>query len=150
FKTPVTGGNVSFYNQSTQNGKDIPVFPTPTIGMMGIVTDKKFITSLAFQNKGDLIYMIGRAQNDIGSSEYLYAYHKVKLSPSPYFNLDEEFALQAQIKDLIQSDLLQSAHDVSDGGLFITLLEAAMPNNLGFSVETDSDYRKDAYLFGES
>ena len=68
FKTPVTGGNVSFYNQSMQNGKDVPVFPTPTIGMMGIVTDKKFITSLAFQNEGDLIYMIGGAQNDINSS----------------------------------------------------------------------------------
>ncbi|NBG66035.1 phosphoribosylformylglycinamidine synthase subunit PurL [Acidiluteibacter ferrifornacis] len=150
FQTPVTGGNVSFYNQSMQNGVDVPVFPTPTIGMMGIVTDKKFITSLAFQNEGDLIYMIGGAQNDISSSEYLYAYHKVKQSPSPYFNLDEEHALQNQVKTLIQAGMLNSAHDVSDGGLFITLLEAGMPNGFGFSVETDSDYRKDAYLFGES
>lgn len=150
FQTPVTGGNVSFYNQSMQNGVDVPVFPTPTIGMMGIVTDKKFITSLAFQNEGDLIYMIGGAQNDISSSEYLYAYHKVKQSPSPYFNLDEEHALQNQVKTLIQAGMLNSAHDVADGGLFITLLEAGMPNGFGFSVETDSDYRKDAYLFGES
>lgn len=150
FKTPVTGGNVSFYNQSMQNGVDVPVFPTPTIGMMGIVTDKKFITTLAFQNEGDLIYMIGGAQNDISSSEYLYAYHKVKQSPSPYFNLDEEHALQNQVKTLIQAGMLNSAHDVTDGGLFITLLEASMPNGFGFSVETDSDYRKDAYLFGES
>lgn len=150
FKTPVTGGNVSFYNQSMQNGKDVPVFPTPTIGMMGIVTDKKFITSLAFQNEGDLIYLIGGAQNDINSSEYLYSYHKVKQSPSPYFNLDEEHALQNQVKTLIQAGMLNSAHDVADGGLFITLLEASMPNGFGFSVETDSDYRKDAYLFGEA
>lgn len=150
FKTPVTGGNVSFYNQSMQNGVDVPVFPTPTIGMMGIVTDKKFITSLAFQNEGDLIYMIGGAQNDISSSEYLYAYHKVKQSPSPYFNLDEEHALQNQVKTLIQAGMLNSAHDVADGGLFITLLEASMPNGFGFSVETDSDFRKDAYLFGEA
>ena len=150
FKTPVTGGNVSFYNQSMQNGKDVPVFPTPTIGMMGIVTDKKFITSLAFQNEGDLIYMIGGAQNDINSSEYLYSYHKVKQSPSPYFNLDEEHALQNQVNTLIQAGMLNSAHDVADGGLFITLLEAGMPNGFGFSVETDSDFRKDAYLFGEA
>ncbi len=150
FKTPVTGGNVSFYNQSMQNGKDVPVFPTPTIGMMGIVTDKKFITSLAFQNEGDLIYLIGGAQNDINSSEYLYSYHKVKQSPSPYFNLDEEHALQNQVKRLIQAGMLNSAHDVADGGLFITLLEAGMPNGLGFLVETDSDFRKDAYLFGEA
>jgi len=150
FKTPVTGGNVSFYNQSMQNGVDVPVFPTPTIGMMGIVTDKKFITTLAFQNEGDLIYMIGGAQNDISSSEYLYSYHKVKQSPSPYFNLDEEHALQNHVKTLIQAGMLNSAHDVADGGLFITLLEAGMPNGFGFSVETDSDYRKDAYLFGEA
>jgi phosphoribosylformylglycinamidine synthase len=150
FKTPVTGGNVSFYNQSMQNGVDVPVFPTPTIGMMGIITDKKFITSLAFQNEGDLIYMIGGAQNDISSSEYLYSYHKVKQSPSPYFNLEEEYALQGQVKTLIQAGMLNSAHDVADGGLFITLLEAGMPNGFGFSVETDSDYRKDAYLFGEA
>lgn len=133
-----------------QNGKDVPVFPTPTIGMMGIVTDKKFITSLAFQNEGDLIYLIGGAQNDINSSEYLYSYHKVKQSPSPYFNLDEEHALQNQVKRLIQAGMLNSAHDVADGGLFITLLEAGMPNGLGFLVETDSDFRKDAYLFGEA
>ncbi len=150
FQTPVTGGNVSFYNQSMQNGKDVPVFPTPTIGMMGIVSDKKNITTLAFQNEGDLIYLIGGAQNDINSSEYLYAYHKVKQSPSPYFNLDEEHALQNQVKTLIQAGMLNSAHDVADGGLFITLLEAGMPNGFGFSVETDSDFRKDAYLFGEA
>ncbi len=150
FATPVTGGNVSFYNQSMQNGVDVPVFPTPTIGMMGIVEDKKHITSLAFQNEGDLIYMIGAAQNDINSSEYLYAYHKVKQSPSPYFNLDEEYALQNQLKHLIQKGMIQSAHDVADGGLFITLFEAAMPNNLGFEIDTDSDFRKDAYLFGEA
>jgi phosphoribosylformylglycinamidine synthase len=150
FQTPVTGGNVSFYNQSMQNGKDVPVFPTPTIGMMGIVTDKKHITSLAFQNEGDLIYMIGGAQNDINSSEYLYAYHKVKQSPAPYFNLDEEHALQNHVKTLIQAGMLKSAHDVADGGLFITLLESGMPNGFGFSIETDSDFRKDAYLFGEA
>ena len=150
FKTPVTGGNVSFYNQSMQNEKDVPVFPTPTIGMMGIVPDKTKVKTLAFQNEGDRIYLLGEAKNDISSSEYLYAYHKMKESPAPHFDLDEEFALQSILKGLIAEDLVVSAHDCADGGLFITLLEAAMPNNLGFEVNTDSDFRKDAYLFGEA
>ena len=150
FKTPVTGGNVSFYNQSVQDGKDVPVFPTPTIGMMGIVTDKKHITSLAFQNEGDLIYLIGDAKNDINSSEYLYSYHKVKNSPAPHFDLDEEFKLQEAVKNSIQKGLLNSAHDCADGGLFVSLFESGMPNNLGFEINTVPDIRKDAFLFGEA
>ena len=150
FKTPVTGGNVSFYNQSTQNGVDVPVFPTPTIGMMGIVTSKKFVTSLAFKNHGDLIYLLGESKNDISSSEYLYAYHKFKNSPAPYFNLDKEHALQAKVTKLIKDGLLESAHDCADGGLFMTLMESSMPNGLGFSISSDNGIRKDAFLFGEA
>lgn len=150
FKTPVTGGNVSFYNQSVQNEEDVPVFPTPTIGMMGIVRDKENITSLAFQNEGDQIYMLGAAKNDINSSEYLYAYHKVKNSPAPHFDLEEEFKLQTVLRGLIADKLINSAHDCADGGLFITLLEAAMPDQMGFAINTDPNYRKDAYLFGEA
>ncbi len=150
FGTPVTGGNVSFYNQSAQEGVDVPVFPTPTIGMMGIVPDKSKVTSLAFQNEGDLIYLIGESKNDINSSEYLYAYHGEKNSPAPYFNLDEEYKLQEVLKELIAKQLLQSAHDCADGGLFITLMESSMPNGLGFEVGSDQSIRKDAFLFGEA
>lgn len=150
FKTPVTGGNVSFYNQSTQNGKDVPVFPTPTIGMMGIVPDKEKLTSLAFQNEGDEIYLIGKSVNDISSSEYLYSFCGVKHSTAPYFDLEEEFQLQEAVKDLIANSLVNSAHDCADGGLFITLLESAMPNGLGFEIKTDHALRKDAFLFGEA
>lgn len=150
FKTPVTGGNVSFYNQSTIDGVTVPVFPTPTIGMMGVLQDKALKTGLDFKNENDLIYLIGESKNDINSSEYLYSYHKVKLSPPPYFDLDKEFALQEVIKKLIQNKLIVSAHDCSDGGLFITLLESAMPRGLGFDIITDIDFRKDAFLFGET
>jgi len=150
FKTPVTGGNVSFYNQSTQNGKDVPVFPTPTIGMMGIVPDKKKVCTLAFQNEEDEIYLIGNSVNDIAASEYLYSYCGVKHSPAPHFDLDEEFKLQEALKGLIAKGMLNSAHDCADGGLFISLLESAMPNGLGFEIETDSAVRKDAFLFGEA
>ena len=149
FKTPVTGGNVSFYNQSAVGGTEVPVFPTPTIGMLGIVEDKKHITSLDFKGKSDLIYMLGTAENDISSSEYLASYHGVKESSAPNFDLDAELELQSQLTTLIRSGVIESAHDVADGGTFITLLESALVNNLGFDITTSSEIREDAFLFGE-
>ncbi|MDA7577961.1 phosphoribosylformylglycinamidine synthase subunit PurL [Flavobacteriales bacterium] len=150
FKTPVTGGNVSFYNQSAIDGVEVPVFPTPTIGMLGIVEDKKHITSLAFKGKSDLIYMIGESKNDISSSEYLASYHNIKQSPAPCFDLDKEYDVQNTITKLIRDGVIESAHDVSDGGLFITLLESSFTNDLGFEIVTSSEVREDAFLFGES
>ncbi|RPH29083.1 MAG: phosphoribosylformylglycinamidine synthase subunit PurL [Bacteroidales bacterium] len=150
FKTPVTGGNVSFYNQATMGGKEEAVFPTPTIGMLGLLENKNHHTTLAFQEKGHMIYLIGRSHNDISSSEYLSSYHGVKESPAPYFNLDEEYNVQQAVYELISRNYIQSAHDVSDGGLFITLLESAMPRGLGFDITTDAEIRSDAFLFGES
>jgi phosphoribosylformylglycinamidine synthase II len=146
FNTPVTGGNVSFYNQSSYEG---PVYPTPTIGMLGIVKDKHKVMTLDFKKEGDLIYLIGECHNDINSSEYLYSYHQVKGSPAPHFNLEEEFAVHAAVKGLIAEGLIQSAHDCSDGGLFVTLAESAMPRSFGFDINSDGVIRKDAFLFGE-
>nr|WKN34679.1 phosphoribosylformylglycinamidine synthase subunit PurL [Tunicatimonas sp. TK19036] len=146
FSTPVTGGNVSFYNQSSDGGA---VFPTPTIGMLGLLEHFENKMTLAFQNEGDLLYLIGESVNDISSSEYLYSYHKISSSPVPYFNLEKEYALQQIVKDLISKKMVASVHDVSDGGLFIALAESAMAGNLGFSIKTDDSIRKDAFLFGE-
>ena len=120
FDTPVTGGNVSFYNQASIDGTVEPVHPTPTIGMIGLL-EKEHQMTLDFKKKGDLIYLIGSSKNDINSSEYLYSYHNVKLSPPPQFNLSEEYVMQAIVQKLIRLRILESAHDVSDGGLFITL-----------------------------
>ena len=150
FNTPVTGGNVSFYNQSAVDGVEVPVFPTPTIGMLGIVEDKKHITSLAFKGKSDLIYMIGKSTNDISSSEYLASYHGVKESSAPKFDLDAEYDVQQTIIKLIRAGVIESAHDVADGGLFTTLLESSFTNNLGFEIVSSSEVREDAFLFGES
>jgi len=150
FETPVTGGNVSFYNQSVINGKEVTVLPTPTIGMIGIVEDKSNIMSLNFKSKGDLIFLIGETVNDIASSEYLVSYHGIEESPAPYFDLDKEFTLQETITALIQNKQINAAHDCADGGLFITLTEMSMPSNLGFDIVTDSEVREDAFLFGES
>ena len=151
FETPVTGGNVSFYNQTVNaDGTAAPVFPTPTIGMLGVMKDKSLQTTLDFKYKGDLIYLLGVPRNDINSSEYLYSFHGVKNSPAPFFDLEEEFNLQQCLKALIRNNYISSAHDVSDGGLFVTLCEMALPNSLGFDIVTDSEIRRDAFLFGES
>lgn len=150
FNTPVTGGNVSFYNQSVVDGVEVPVFPTPTIGMLGVVENKENVMSLDFKEKGDLIFLIGKTVEDIASSEYLYSYHNVKESPAPYFDLEEEFAMHQTVKGLIENKLVNAAHDCADGGLFISLAEMSMPNELGFDIVTDSEVREDAFLFGEA
>jgi phosphoribosylformylglycinamidine synthase len=150
FKTPVTGGNVSFYNQTSIGDKVTPVFPTPTIGMLGLLKDKKTQTTMAFKEKGDMIYLIGESKNDISSSEYLVSYHGCKESSVPYFNIDEEAKMQETVSGLCEKHLIRSAHDVSNGGLFFTMLESAMVKSYGFDLTTDAEVRKDAFLFGES
>jgi phosphoribosylformylglycinamidine synthase len=151
FQTPVTGGNVSFYNQTAKaDGSAAPVFPTPTIGMLGVMKDKSLQMTLDFKYKGDLIFLLGTTQNEINSSEYLANIVGTLGSPAPSFNLEEEYQLQQCIKGLIQNSFINAAHDVSDGGLFTTLVEMCLPNDLGFDVVTDSEIRKDAFLFGES
>ncbi len=150
FETPVTGGNVSFYNQ-TQIGDTVePIFPTPTIGMIGVVEDKKYITTLGFKDKGDLIFMIGSNHDDISSSQYLVNIHGVENSSAPHFDLEEEYANQKQVQMLIRKGVIKSAHDLSEGGLFIGLLEKAMVHNLGFDITLPAEFRKDAVLFGEA
>lgn len=147
FQTPVTGGNVSFYNQSSFEG---PVFPTPTIGMIGILDDKTKQTTLDFKKLNDLIYLIGESKNDISSSEYLYSFHKIKNTPPPFFDLETEYKIQQAISRLIKLKLIKSAHDVSDGGLFMNLLESAMASDFGFEISLNPAFRKDAFLFGEA
>ncbi|WP_409966788.1 Phosphoribosylformylglycinamidine synthase subunit PurL [Mycovorax composti] len=146
FDTPVTGGNVSFYNQNPEG----PVNPTPTIGMVGLLEDINKKMTLDFKQEGDVIYILGAQKDDINSSEYLYHIHGVKKSPAPYFNLDEEYVLQQAVLKLISEGLIRSAHDVSEGGLFVTLCESGFHRALGFDIKSNSNLRKDAFLFGEA
>ena len=146
FDTPVTGGNVSFYNQS----EDGPVYPTPTIGMVGVLDNIADAMTLNFKNEGDTIYLVGQSRNDINASEYLFKLNNVTHSPAPHFDLQEEAALQNTIASLIKSKLILSAHDVMEGGLFTTLLESSLQHELGFSIDLHKDIRKDAFLFGEA
>ena len=147
FNTPVTGGNVSFYNQNP----DGPVFPTPTIGMVGIVEDMKNRMTLDFKKAGDIIVLLGEQRNDIGSSEYVNKIRGIEFSPAPYFDLEEEFNLQQLVAGLIKTGTIKSAHDISEGGLIVTLLESAFTNNKGFDVNAvGSSIRTDAYWMGEA
>ena len=146
FNTPVTGGNVSFYNQSPEG----PVYPTPTIGMVGLLENVNDKMTMDFKKAGDVIYLVGISRDDINSSEYLHKVHGVEFSPAPYFDIDEEFNLQRTIEKLIIEKLIVAAHDISEGGLFVTLTESGFNNNLGYTVDTKSSIRKDAYLFGEA
>ncbi|MEM7103818.1 MAG: phosphoribosylformylglycinamidine synthase subunit PurL [Bacteroidota bacterium] len=151
FETPVTGGNVSFYNQSVFGDQTEPVFPTPTIGMLGVMEDVENRMTLYYKSEGDHIFLIGNPEHeDINSSEYLRVIHRVDLSPAPHFDLDEEYFLQQIISKMIKGNLVESVHDVSEGGLFFALLESGMHKGLGFNLEYQSASRKDAFLFGEA
>lgn len=146
FDTPVTGGNVSFYNQNP----DGAVYPTPTIGMVGVLDTPENKMTLGFRNAGDIIYLIGNATDDICSSEYLHKIGGVEHSPAPHFDIAQEVEVQKAVAAVIAAKLVVSAHDVSEGGLFITLLESGFAGSIGFAVEQhDLSVRKDAYWFGE-
>jgi phosphoribosylformylglycinamidine synthase subunit PurL len=145
FNTPVTGGNVSFYNQNP----DGPIYPTPTIGMVGLLEDIDKKMTLDFKEEGDIVYVLGSITDDINCSEYLHRICCVEYSPAPYFDLHEEYRLQQKISELINNDLIRSAHDISEGGLFTILCESGFERELGFSIQTKGGIRKDSFLFGE-
>jgi phosphoribosylformylglycinamidine synthase II len=147
FDTPVTGGNVSFYNQNP----DGPVYPTPTIGMVGLLDNAEAKMTMDFKEAGDLLFLVGVSRNDINSSEYLHKVHGVEYSPAPHFDIEEELTLQKKILELIRAGAIRSAHDVSEGGLFVTLIESCFNRNLGIDVVAGNiNIRKDAYWFGEA
>ena len=153
FETPVTGGNVSFYNENPEGA----VFPTPTIGMLGIVEDtRRDTTTVPFKNEGDAVYLLSPAtwvhREDIGGSEYLAVVHGRTAGDAPHLDLDEERAVQETMLRLIRSGVVRSAHDVSDGGLAVCLAECVLHSDgLGAEIELDQGkLRLDAVLFGEA
>ncbi|MCX6147801.1 MAG: phosphoribosylformylglycinamidine synthase subunit PurL [Candidatus Kapabacteria bacterium] len=145
--TPVTGGNVSFHNQS----KNHAIYPTPTIGMLGLIDDINLIMSLDFKEVGDSIYVIGNKRNELGGSEYLKVIHNLISGEAPILDIEEELKLQKLLLNLIRSKSISSAHDISEGGLAITLAEKAISskNNLGCIINLEGDL-KDINIFSES
>lgn len=132
--TPVTGGNVSFYNENPKGA----VFPTPTIGMLGIVENvERDTTTAGFKNQGDIVFYVGAPRKGIGASEYLSWCHKITSGDAPELDLNFEKKLQKALLGLIQTGHVQSAHDLSDGGLAISLVESSIFGNIGVSVSVD-------------
>lgn len=127
-----------------------PVPPTIIISMIGMVADKNKITTHAFKKKGGNIFLIGRSVDDIGSSEYLEFYHEIADSPLPDFNIENEVKIQKALVELHRLNLIQSASPIGKGGLFFTLLRAALPSGLGFDITTEAETRMDSFLFGEA
>ncbi len=147
FDTPVTGGNVSFYNQ----GPEGAVYPTPTIGMVGVLENVNDKMTMDFKQEDDEIFLVGHQRNDINSSEYLHKIHGIEFSPCPHFDLEEEFEIQSEVKKMIEKKLINSAHDVSEGGLFVTLIESCFNRDLGFEANASNpNIRNDAFWFGEA
>ncbi|MEM1043004.1 MAG: phosphoribosylformylglycinamidine synthase subunit PurL [Bacteroidota bacterium] len=150
--TPVTGGNVSFYNENP----DGAVFPTPTIGMLGLVENVETdTTQLSFRDEGDVIFLLTpdawQHRAEIGGTEYLAAVLGQTTGDAPHLDLDEEAAVQAAMLSLIRSGLVRSAHDVSDGGLAVCLAECSFGGH-GAEIDLDAPagLRLDAVLFGEA
>ena len=149
FDTPVTGGNVSFYNESP----DRAVYPTPTIGMLGLVEDLSHITTSYFKNEGDLIYVLGEDKEELGGSEYMKVIHKKVEGNCPKLDLKVEKKLHDTILELIRKKLINSAHDISEGGIVCALAECCIINNekvIGAEVNIPIKLRKDFSYFSES
>lgn len=146
--TPVTGGNVSFYNESPTAA----VFPTPTIGMLGIIEKEEHVTTSDFKGANDEIFLLGTNRGDISGSEFVSVEYGLTTGDAPFFDLQFEATLQKCCLELITTGLISSAHDVSDGGLIIALLESAIvgKQKFGFTVTlNDGDLALYKILFGE-
>ncbi|ACA99656.1 MULTISPECIES: phosphoribosylformylglycinamidine synthase subunit PurL [Cyanophyceae] len=150
--TPVTGGNVSLYNETLDSdGKPTPIYPTPVIGMVGRVEHINQVCGLAFQNAGDKVYLLGtQATTTLGGSEYLNTIHNTVAGIPPQVDFELEKAVQKTVREAIAAGLLNSAHDLAEGGLAVALAECCIGGKLGATVEITGTDRLDAILFGET
>jgi len=144
--TPVTGGNVSLYNEA--NGQ--AVYPTPTVGMVGLLEDASQHLTLAFRGEGDYVILLGETKLELGGSEYLSQLHGLDAGQPPQLDLEAESKLQNFLLEQIRANRVRSAHDCAEGGLAVALAEAAIGGKLGFQLELTSQLRPDALLFAES
>jgi len=150
FGIPVAYSTVNCLKKKPSDNDPAVMFPSAVIAMTGIIEKKNRVMTMGFKRKGAMIYLIGRSNNDISSSEYLVSCHDTEYSPLPFIDSDHEYELHNVVRDLISKDLVDSAHDISRGGLFITMIESCMSNDLGFDITSDAEIRRDAFLFGES
>lgn len=149
FDTPVTGGNVSFYNESPETS----VYPTPVIGMVGLIENLENITTSFFKNEGDLVYLLGEDNEEMGGSEYMQVVHNIMAGEAPVMDLAKEKQLHTAMLEMIKEKLILSAHDVSDGGILPALAECCIMNEeniTGADVTVPVKTREDFSFFSES
>lgn len=146
--TPVVSGNVSFYNETSGRA----IYPTPMIGMVGLIDDLSHITTQWFKEEGDVIVLVGETLEELGGSEYLAIIHGKELGEPPILDLEREKEVIDACLTAIRSGIIKSAHDCSEGGLAVALAEASISSEtpFGFEVEIEPSIRPDALLFGES
>ncbi|MDR4999754.1 MULTISPECIES: phosphoribosylformylglycinamidine synthase subunit PurL [Brevibacillus] len=144
--SPVIGGNVSFYNERSGDA----IYPTPTVGMVGLITDVDHITTQDFKNEGDVIILLGDTFAELGGSEYQKLVTGAISGRPPQLDLTKEAAVQKLVLTAIRQGLVNSAHDLSEGGLGVALAESCFGKNIGAQVELTSDLRTDVLLFSES
>ena len=145
--TPVTGGNVSFYNEDGDNA----VFPTPVIGMVGYIEDIRYNTNISYSDPGDYIITLGALNGRLGGSEYLHSQHNIIKGPIPNLDINLEISVQKLTLKLIEEGLIKSAHDISDGGLAVNISESicSSPPGIGANIDLQRKLSNDELLFGE-
>jgi phosphoribosylformylglycinamidine synthase subunit PurL len=149
FETPVTGGNVSLYNENPRGA----IYPTPVVGMIGVLDDVEKHVTAHFKNEGDVILQLGNTRDELGGSEYMKVVFGKTCGDAPFIDLQHERALQNVLVELAEAELLHSAHDCAEGGLAICLAESAMGNEeryFGVEAELHDELPTAALLFGES
>ncbi|MDG0810186.1 phosphoribosylformylglycinamidine synthase subunit PurL [Cohnella rhizosphaerae] len=145
-ETPVIGGNVSLYNENAKGA----IYPTPVVGMVGLITDIDHITTQEFKAEGDVIYLLGETKAEIGGSEFQYAVHGLTEGRPPVIDLALEKALHGAVLGAIRQGLVASAHDLSEGGLAAAVAESTFGRGLGAKVDFTTNLRPDLALFSES
>lgn len=145
-ETPVIGGNVSLYNENAKGA----IYPTPVIGMVGLIEDVDHITTQGFKQEGDIVILLGETKAELGGSEFQYVLHKGTEGRPPMLDLVAEKKLQSSLLQAIREGLIASAHDVSDGGLAVAIAESCMSGDLGAELDVLSGLRADYTLFSES
>jgi phosphoribosylformylglycinamidine synthase len=149
---PITGGNVSLYNETDGRG----VLPTPVIGVVGLVEDADRVVGRAFRAEGDVVVLLGETRNDLGGSEFLHVVHDQIRGVPPHLDLSREAALQRLLVEATSSGVIRSAHDCAEGGVAVTLAECCFDRGLGVDVDlaavsdASAEYRETASLFAES
>jgi phosphoribosylformylglycinamidine synthase subunit PurL len=146
FGVPVISGNVSFYNESFGS----PIYPTPTVGLVGLLDDVEKHATVAFKDDGDVVVLVGESLAELGGSEYLKLEHDLVSGRPPALDLELERDVQAAVRDAIRAGLVQSAHDCSEGGLAVALAESCLAGDVGADIHLDDDLHPVPSLFGET